>query len=59
MEDCDKKVGVKSSDHAENDALKSIEKFAYSPKKVNSGGWRTTKSKLRLPRRPLLSDWAE
>ncbi|KAF8026326.1 hypothetical protein BT93_F2958 [Corymbia citriodora subsp. variegata] len=59
LEDCDTKVIVKSSDQAENDALKSIEKFAYSPKKQNSGGWRTTKSKLRLPRRPMLSDWEE
>jgi len=48
-------VGVKSSDHAENDALKSIEKFAYSPKKVNSGGWRTTKSKVRNMHLLLLS----
>ncbi|XP_056164898.1 uncharacterized protein LOC115666787 isoform X2 [Syzygium oleosum] len=59
LEDTDTKVVVKCSDQAENDALKSIEKFAYSPKKQNSGGWRTTKSKLRLPRRPLLSDWEE
>ncbi|XP_030528633.2 Fanconi anemia group J protein homolog isoform X2 [Rhodamnia argentea] len=59
LEDSDTKVVVKSSDQAENDALNSIEKFAYSPKKQNSGGWRTTKSKLRLPRRPLLSDWKE
>ncbi|WCJ44724.1 hypothetical protein M5689_025378 [Euphorbia peplus] len=31
-------------------ALNSIEKFSFSPKE-NSGGWRTTKSKLSLPKR--------
>ncbi|KAL5848005.1 hypothetical protein ACOSQ3_011529 [Xanthoceras sorbifolium] len=29
----------------------SIDKFSYSPQLQNSGGWRTTKSKLRLPKR--------
>ncbi|KAJ4916274.1 RAD3-like DNA-binding helicase protein [Raphanus sativus] len=34
------------------DVFKSIERFAYSPtQQQNSGGWRSTKSKLRLPRR--------
>ncbi|XP_024007819.1 Fanconi anemia group J protein homolog [Eutrema salsugineum] len=37
-----------------SDVLKSIERFAYSPKQQqDSGGWRTTKSKLRLPKRSL------
>ncbi|PPR81757.1 hypothetical protein GOBAR_AA38960 [Gossypium barbadense] len=31
--------------------LKSIEKFAYSPKQTDLGGWRTTKSKLKLSKK--------
>ncbi|XP_065880332.1 uncharacterized protein [Euphorbia lathyris] len=34
-------------------ALNSIENFSFSPKQ-NSGGWRTTKSKLSLPKRGQL-----
>ncbi|KAL9306814.1 putative hydrolase [Arabidopsis thaliana] len=37
-----------------SDVLKSIDRFAYSPnQQQDSGGWRTTKSKLRLPKRNL------
>ncbi|KAL1219740.1 Regulator of telomere elongation helicase 1 [Cardamine amara subsp. amara] len=37
---------------SKSDVLKSIERFAYSPRQQeDSGGWRTTKSKLRLPKR--------
>ncbi|AEE30014.1 RAD3-like DNA-binding helicase protein [Arabidopsis thaliana] len=37
-----------------SDVLKSIDRFAYSPnQQQESGGWRTTKSKLRLPKRNL------
>ncbi|XP_019099113.1 PREDICTED: Fanconi anemia group J protein homolog [Camelina sativa] len=37
-----------------SDMLESIERFAYSPiQQQVSGGWRTTKSKLRLPKRNL------
>uniref|UniRef100_A0A2P2N9N5 Uncharacterized protein n=1 Tax=Rhizophora mucronata TaxID=61149 RepID=A0A2P2N9N5_RHIMU len=36
--------------------LNSIDKFSYSPQQ-NSDGWRTTKSKLRLPKtRDLVSN---
>ncbi|XP_010536478.1 PREDICTED: Fanconi anemia group J protein [Tarenaya hassleriana] len=35
--------------------LKSIESYAYSPRQQESGGWRTTKSKLRLPKRDMPS----
>ncbi|XP_027092260.2 uncharacterized protein [Coffea arabica] len=35
--------------------LNSIEKYAYIPEQKNSGGWRTTKSKMQLPKRGLLS----
>ncbi|XP_007018074.2 PREDICTED: Fanconi anemia group J protein isoform X1 [Theobroma cacao] len=31
--------------------LNSIDKFAYSPKQPDLGGWRTTKSKLKLSKR--------
>ncbi|XP_031254651.1 Fanconi anemia group J protein homolog [Pistacia vera] len=36
-------------------ASNCIEKFSYSPSQ-NSGGWRTTKTKLRLPKKALLSN---
>ncbi|GAA0138642.1 DNA helicase [Lithospermum erythrorhizon] len=36
-------------------AVSSIEKFAYSPPEPNSGGWRTTNSRLRQQKRGLLS----
>ncbi|KFK44187.1 hypothetical protein AALP_AA1G226000 [Arabis alpina] len=38
-----------------SDVFKSIEGFAYSPtqQQDSEGGWRTTKSKLRLPKRNL------
>ncbi|XP_052202294.1 uncharacterized protein LOC127808030 isoform X2 [Diospyros lotus] len=32
----------------------SIEKFSYIPPQQHSGGWRTTKSKMQLPKRQLL-----
>ncbi|KAI9200490.1 hypothetical protein LWI28_008889 [Acer negundo] len=32
-------------------AFNCIDKFSYSPQQENSGGWRTTASKLRLPKR--------
>ncbi|KAI3745621.1 hypothetical protein L6452_08022 [Arctium lappa] len=32
-----------------------FEKFAYVPQETNSGGWRTTKSKMRLPKRSQIS----
>ncbi|KAK0577247.1 hypothetical protein LWI29_030173 [Acer saccharum] len=32
-------------------AFNCIDKFSYSPQQENSGGWRTTGSKLRLPKR--------
>ncbi|KAL3514875.1 hypothetical protein ACH5RR_027592 [Cinchona calisaya] len=35
--------------------LDAIEKFAYLPTQQNLGSWRTTKSKMRLPKRGLLS----
>ncbi|KAJ7005627.1 Fanconi anemia group J protein [Populus alba x Populus x berolinensis] len=35
--------------------LNSLGRFSYSPQ-PNSGGWRTTKSKLRLPKRDVLSN---
>ncbi|XP_050210814.1 uncharacterized protein LOC126661090 [Mercurialis annua] len=35
------------------DALNAIDRFAYSPQQ-NSGGWRTTRTKLRLPKRDQL-----
>ncbi|KAG7597747.1 ATP-dependent helicase C-terminal [Arabidopsis suecica] len=37
-----------------SDVFKSIDRFSYSPiQQQDSGGWRTTKSKLRLPKRNL------
>ncbi|KAJ6392425.1 hypothetical protein OIU77_026231 [Salix suchowensis] len=35
--------------------LNSLDRFSYS-QQPNSGGWRTTKSKLRLPKRGMLSN---
>ncbi|GKD83594.1 hypothetical protein Tco_1350433 [Tanacetum coccineum] len=32
-----------------------FEKFAYVPPETNSSGWRTTKSKMRLPKRVQVS----
>lgn len=46
---------VKSSGMEKTAILDSIDKFSYSPEQ-NSGGWRTTKSKLRLPKKDLLSN---
>ncbi|XP_059635149.1 uncharacterized protein LOC132277322 isoform X2 [Cornus florida] len=43
------------SEVGESAVLSSIEKFSYSPKKHDLGGWRTTKSKMRLPKRGLNS----
>lgn len=34
-------------------AFSCIEKFSYSPRLEDSGGWRSTKSKLRLPKKGL------
>ncbi|CDY29510.1 BnaA06g14600D [Brassica napus] len=43
---------VSNTDADKSDVFKSIERFAYSPtQQQDSGGWRTTKSKLRLPKR--------
>lgn len=43
---------VSNTDADKSDVFKSIERFAYSPTpQQDSGGWRTTKSKLRLPKR--------
>ncbi|GAB2243535.1 hypothetical protein Droror1_Dr00023663 [Drosera rotundifolia] len=39
--------------------LNSIEKYAYSSQRQSLGGWRTTKTKLRLPKRPILRDTEE
>lgn len=36
-----------------SDRHDSIEKFAYLPPQQRSGGWRTTKSKMRLPKKSL------
>ncbi|GMH27363.1 hypothetical protein Nepgr_029206 [Nepenthes gracilis] len=36
--------------------INSIDKYAYQPQYGRSGGWRTTKSKLRLPKRALLQN---
>ncbi|CAB4309336.1 unnamed protein product [Prunus armeniaca] len=36
--------------------LNSFDKFSYSPIEQNTGGWRTTKSKLKLPKRRLLHE---
>ncbi|KAK6939097.1 ATP-dependent helicase, C-terminal, partial [Dillenia turbinata] len=48
---------VASSDTERVAVLQYIDKFAYSPPpQQNSRGWRTKKSKLKLPRRGLLSD---
>ncbi|KAE8656485.1 RAD3-like DNA-binding helicase protein, putative isoform 3 [Hibiscus syriacus] len=59
-------VVIRNSEAAENQASKDkvnvsitkktaslnfIDKFAYSPKQSDLGGWRTTKSKLKLSRR--------
>ncbi|GMI91400.1 hypothetical protein like AT1G20720 [Hibiscus trionum] len=38
---------VNGSSTKKTAALNSIDKFAYSPKKSDLGGWRTTKSKVR------------
>lgn len=38
------------------EVLNSIEKFSYSPQPNNSAGWRTTRSKMRLPKRGMLSN---
>ncbi|KAG2303418.1 hypothetical protein Bca52824_032069 [Brassica carinata] len=43
---------VTNTDADKSDVFKSIDRFAYSPtQQQDSGGWRTTKSKLRLPKR--------
>ncbi|KAL9248843.1 Fanconi anemia group J protein-like protein [Drosera capensis] len=39
--------------------LNSIEKYAYISQRQSSGGWRTTNTKLRLPKRPILRDTEE
>ncbi|KAL8141006.1 hypothetical protein V2J09_007027 [Rumex salicifolius] len=44
-----------SSQHAEAIDITSIEKFAFTQRQ-SSGGWRTTRSKLRLPRKAILHD---
>ncbi|CAH8332947.1 unnamed protein product [Eruca vesicaria subsp. sativa] len=45
---------VTQTDADKSDVFKSIDRFAYSPtQQQDSGGWRTTKSKLRLPKRSL------
>ncbi|XP_009362870.2 Fanconi anemia group J protein homolog isoform X1 [Pyrus x bretschneideri] len=36
--------------------LNSFDRFSYSPQEQNMGGWRTTKSKLKLPKRRLLRE---
>lgn len=38
-----------------SEVLASIDKFSYSPQIKNSEGWRTTRSKMRLPRKSLHS----
>ncbi|KAK4725441.1 hypothetical protein R3W88_028220 [Solanum pinnatisectum] len=40
-----------SSDRGHN----SIESFTFTPEQQNLGGWRTTKSKMRLPKRSISS----
>ncbi|CDY65898.1 BnaCnng49030D [Brassica napus] len=48
----EKSPDVSNTDADKSDVFKSIERFAYSPtQQQDSGGWRTTKSKLRLPKR--------
>ncbi|KAK8353945.1 hypothetical protein V6Z12_A05G191400 [Gossypium hirsutum] len=42
---------VNGSSTKKTTILKSIEKFAYSPKQTDLGGWRTTKSKLKLSKK--------
>ncbi|VVA92008.1 unnamed protein product [Arabis nemorensis] len=48
-------IGSTNTAVDKSDVFKSIEGFAYSPtqQQESGGGWRTTKSKLRLPKRNL------
>ncbi|KAL9275999.1 hypothetical protein AKJ16_DCAP23886 [Drosera capensis] len=39
--------------------LNFIENYAYSSQRQSSGSWRMTKTKLRLPKRPILRDTEE
>ncbi|KAI4374871.1 hypothetical protein MLD38_012813 [Melastoma candidum] len=52
------KTDVTSQSYSSPNAASSlapIKSFAYTPRQEISGGWRSTKSKLRLPRKPMLS----
>ncbi|XP_042516047.1 Fanconi anemia group J protein homolog isoform X2 [Macadamia integrifolia] len=50
------RLEIKNPEESKDEVLPSIEQFSYLPQQ-NSEGWRTTKAKLRLPKRGL--PWSE
>nr|GEZ34037.1 fanconi anemia group J protein homolog isoform X2 [Tanacetum cinerariifolium] len=50
-----KEVSPSSVTSVSKSPVHPFEKFAYVPSEANSSGWRTTKSKMRLPKRVQVS----
>ncbi|CAN4109173.1 unnamed protein product [Withania somnifera] len=50
-----KELSPSSNSSSDRGGLNSIENFTYTPEQQNLEGWRTIKSKMRLPKRDLSS----
>ncbi|XP_015055724.1 Fanconi anemia group J protein homolog [Solanum pennellii] len=53
--DASRKELSPSNNLSSDRGLSSIESFTFTPEQQNLGGWRTTKSKMRLPKRSISS----
>nr|XP_016497825.1 PREDICTED: Fanconi anemia group J protein homolog [Nicotiana tabacum] len=50
-----KELSPSTNSSSDRGGINSIESFSFTPRQQNLGGWRTTKSKMRLPKRSISS----